>query len=213
MDPRIEGRIAAFGRIQGHGAGHQRARQQVLGGKQRGKGERRRNLGAVDQREALLGAQFERREPGGGKAVFGRNKLTLVAHAADADQRRPQVRERRKIARGPDRTLQWDAGVDLVLDQPHQRLDHVPAHAGMAPRQTGRLEHEHEPYDGVVQERSRPRAMRQDQVPLQARELAAANPPRREFAETRVDAEDDLAARDQAVDCHVSRPPTSVIGL
>ena len=50
-----------------------------------------------------------------------------VARAADAEQHGGQMRERREIAGGADRALRRDAGIDLVVDEPAERLRPAPA--------------------------------------------------------------------------------------
>ena len=64
---------------------------------------RSHELRAVDQRQALLGDQPHRLEPGAPQRVAAGQQLALVPRLALADERQRQVRERREIARGSDR--------------------------------------------------------------------------------------------------------------
>ena len=84
---------------------HDRAREQVLRGEERLERERGRDLRAVQEREPFLRPEHERLDAGGlqrrGAVLFP----AADAHAALADQREREMRERREIAGGADRAL------------------------------------------------------------------------------------------------------------
>ena len=115
MDAVVERRIAALERVDRHGAGDDRRCEHVLGAEQPGERQRGGHLGAVDQREPLLGAELGGLEPGAREPFRRRQDLAADAHMADAEQHRGQMRERREIARGAHRALRRDERVDLVL--------------------------------------------------------------------------------------------------
>ena len=77
---------------------------------QRVQRQRGRDLGAVDQRQAFLGREHQRRDAGAPAAPARPGTRSAVdQHLAFADQRQRQVRQRRQVARGADRALARDA--------------------------------------------------------------------------------------------------------
>ena len=64
-----------------------------------------RDLGAVEQRQAFLGAERQRCQADRASASAAGITRPAIADLADADQRQRQMRERRQITRGADRAL------------------------------------------------------------------------------------------------------------
>ena len=78
----------------------------MLGLEQAGQRIGGRELRAVEQRQALLGAERQRREAGSRQAPRRPARVSpSTIDLADADHRRRHVGERREIARGADRAL------------------------------------------------------------------------------------------------------------
>ena len=80
---------------------------------QRERAERRHVLGAVDEREPLLGFEHDGREPRRARSASAPRHARAASNSrlALADQREREVRERREVARGADRALRRDARV------------------------------------------------------------------------------------------------------
>ena len=82
------------------------------------------------------------------------------------DHRRGNMRERRQVARGADRTLAGHDGYQVVLQECLQLFDHAPAHARSAAPQRQHLEDDDEAHHGSSEWLTDTAAMRQDQVAL-----------------------------------------------
>ena len=75
-------------------------------------------VGAVDQRQALLGGQLDRRQAGGGERVGGRHQGAVgVADLALAHQRERAVRQRRQVAGAAERAVLVHHRRDAVGEQ------------------------------------------------------------------------------------------------
>ena len=83
---------------------------------ERERAERGHVLRAVDQREALLRLEHDRRDPGLARAPPppGESAPSNV-RLAFADEHEREVRERREVARGADRALRRDPRMDAAL--------------------------------------------------------------------------------------------------
>src|SRR5205085_11371884 len=90
VDPIIERRVAPRGRVDRQCAGRNCAGEYILAGKETCEREGRRDLRAIEQRQALLWRELER---------------LRVLDLADAEEGEREMGERRKIARGADRTF------------------------------------------------------------------------------------------------------------
>ncbi len=119
--------------------------------------------------------------------------LALHAHAALADQREREVRERREVAGGADRALRGHDGMDAGVDEREQPLDHDRAHAREAAREARGLQHQDEPHGRVRERRADARRVRAHEIELQRRELVVGDARLRELAEAGVDAVERLA--------------------
>ena len=99
VDARVERRVRALGRFGRQRAGDQRRAEQRLGLEQPGERIGGRELGAVEQRQAFLGA--ERRaatSPARASASSAGSRSPRDVDLADADHRRRHVRERGEVA-------------------------------------------------------------------------------------------------------------------
>ena len=77
-----------------------------------------------------------------------RHDLAFDQEIADADHRRAHMRERRKIARGADRTLAGHDGRQALGQQRFQQPHRCRLHARRALRQTAELQRHHQAHDG-----------------------------------------------------------------
>jgi len=152
--------------------------------------ERGRDLRAVDQRQAFLGRQRERREADRAQRRVGRHALAVLPELALADQRQRQVGERRQVARGADRALRGDPRHQARVQHRQQRVDHLLAHARRAARQAAGLEGQRQPHHRRGKRRPDAHAVRADQVELQPVELVGRDARAGELAEAGVDAVD-----------------------
>ena len=141
--------------IDRHRAGDDGCRKRAFGGKQPAQRKRRRYLRPVEEREPFLRRELERRKPCLTERVAAREQAAAHACLAFADQHRRQVRKRREIARGADRSLRRNARHDAAIVHCDEGFDHLPAHAGMAAPERGDLQCDDQPHDRVVQQRSR----------------------------------------------------------
>jgi hypothetical protein len=79
-----------------------------------------------------------------------------------------------------------------------ERLDHLPAHAGVAAGERRDLQRDDETHGDIVEQRSRARRMRQHERPLQLGKARVVDPRARQQAEPGIDAVDGLVSGDDA---------------
>ena len=150
--------------------------------------ERGRDLRAVQQREPFLRAELERLDAGGLQRCRALLFLALHAHAALADQREREVRERREVAGGADRALRGHDRMDACVDEREQPLDHDRAHARETAREARGLQHHDQPHGRVGERRADAGRVRAHEVELQRGELVVGDARLRQLAEAGVDA-------------------------
>ncbi len=194
MHPRIERRIAAFGRIDRQRADHGRRFQHALGHEQAVQGQRSRDLGAVDQRQPFLGRQHHRLDAGVFQCRHCRHDFAVDAHIAFAQQRQRHVRQRRQIAGRADRSLGRNHRHDAGIDQCDHAIDHQCPDTGKTTRQAGDLHQHDQAHDGIAERLAGADRMRQDQVALQFLQLIVGDAGLGQDAETGVDAVGRIAA-------------------
>jgi hypothetical protein len=187
---RIEWHIAALGRIGGQCARHRRRGERVTRREHPLQRQRGRNLCAVQQRQAFLRAEHQRRQAGALQPEHRRQYLAVITHLANPQQHRRQMRQRREVAGRPDRALGRNDGIDFRLEQPQQRLDQRPPDARMTTRQRRGLQRQHQPDHVIRQRRADTGAVREHEVALQQRQFVLRNSLVREQSETGADAID-----------------------
>jgi hypothetical protein len=101
VDARVEGAVAAARGVHRQRADHQRRFQHRLEAEQRVQRQRGAGLRAVDQRQAFLGRQLQRRDALGAQRVGRRAALAVHHELALAHQRQRHVRQRRQVALAP----------------------------------------------------------------------------------------------------------------
>ena len=113
-----------------------------LGAGDRQRADRGRGLRPVDERQALLGAERDRRQAGGRERVAPGAQRRGVADPrlplADEDER--QMRERREVAARTDRSAAGHLRVDAVVQEVEQPLERRSPDAREALRQDVRPE-------------------------------------------------------------------------
>ncbi len=174
-------------RVDRHGRRHIRGAAQALGVGQRQRQHRGRELRAVDEREAFLRAELDRRQ-----AVRGERREPghAVHRFALADQHQREVRERREIAAGPHRAAARHARVHAVVEQREQRVERLDADAGISFRQHVGAQRHRRAHRAHRERRIDAGGMTAQQVQLQLREVGLVDPRFREIAEAGVHAVD-----------------------
>ena len=127
-------------------------------------------VGAVDQRQSLLGSQLDGIQAGRGQRVGRRHQLAGgVADRALPHQREGAVRERGQVARAAERAVLVDHGGDAVPQQRREQLGDLTPYAGVAGRQRGQAQQHQRTHHLALHLRTRPRGVRAHQRALQLR--------------------------------------------
>ena len=120
LDARIERRVAAEARIDRQRAGDEGRGHRALGSEQSGQRERGGDLRSVQQRQALLGCEFDGAQAVGRQRFCTGHDAAIDPRLALADQDRRHVRERRQVARRAARPLRRDARHDAGVGDAHE---------------------------------------------------------------------------------------------
>ena len=189
LDARVERRVAAEARIDRQRTGDEGRRHRTLGRLNRAtERKRRRHLRPVQQCQAFLCRQGQRRQAGDFQR-FGRfHPLAFVASLAFAQQHQRHVGQRRQVAGGTDRTFQRNVRVNLGIDQGDQGVDHHPANTGETTAQAVDLEHHDQAHQRIADRLANTGGVGQHQGALQVFQVFAGNAGRGQQAETGVDA-------------------------
>jgi hypothetical protein len=105
-------------------------------------------VGAVDERQPLLGSQGDRAEPGARQG--GRRRLrasTGGPHLTLADERQRAVAERCKVAAGTERPVFANDRRDAVPEQCELQVDELSASPRVAHRQAASTHQQQRAYD------------------------------------------------------------------
>ena len=105
MQSGIERRVGASCCIERHCAGHQRRLEELCGIEQADERQRRRDLRAVEQRQAFLGRKLHGSNPGTGQSVARGQHGAVEPRRSFADQHRREVRKGCQIAGRSDGAL------------------------------------------------------------------------------------------------------------
>ncbi len=167
--------------------------------------ERGHRLGAVDERQPLLGAELQRREPRPREALGGGQPPAVDAHLAVANQHGRQMGERRQIAARSHRAAARHQRQDVGAEQLEQRVDDLGPHARVAARQRVGAQQQHAAHGRIAERLADAGAVAQDQPALELLELIGGNAHAREIAEARVDTVHRCLAGERALDA----PPAS----
>ncbi len=197
---RVERGIATLCRVQRERTGHHGRLHQALGHEQAVQRQRRRDLGAVDQRQALFRRQHHRRDAGRLERVIGFDQFPIDAHRPHAQHGQRHVRQRRQIARCAHRALGWNGRHDASVVQGDQGIDDQGTHAGEAARQAADFHQHDQAHHRVRQQFAGTDRVRQDQIALQFFQLLVRDAGFGKNAETGVDAVGGVALGDDGLD-------------
>ena len=148
-------------------------------------------VGAVDQRQPLLGPQRDRCDSGSG------HRLSALALA---DQRQGDVRQRSQIAAGAERSVLVNRGDDAGVEQGEDRVDDDLAHTREPHRQGARPQQHHRPHDFWFDQRAHAGGVRADEGALQFLASLRRDDRGGQRAEPGGDAVDRVVAFGQALD-------------
>jgi hypothetical protein len=200
VNARIERRVGALGGVGRERAGDQRRLEHALDREQARQRLRGRELGAVEQREPLLRAERNGREPGAGERGRGRHALARMLRLADPEHGGRQMSEGRQIARRSHRALARDHRNKVTRQHSVEHLDGAHAHAGGAAAEARELQRHHQPHIGRPHRLADPGGVGEHDVALERGEVRGGNVHAGELAEAGVDAINRLAARDDGID-------------
>ena len=200
VDARIEGGVGALGRLGGERPGDQGRLVKPLRLEQPGQGIGGGELGAVQEGQPLLGAQFHRLQPGGVQGFRRRVPFVPDEDLALADQGGGHVRQGGQVAAGPDGALTGDHGDQLALQHGLQQVGGLRPHAGRALGEAGQLQGHHQPDDIAGGGGPGSRRMAQHDVALQPSEVRVPDPHIGELAEAGIDSIDRRAGGQNARD-------------
>ncbi len=188
VDARLERVERAAQRVHRHRRGDVGGARQPRGGEHGERQHRRARLCAVDQREALLGRERDRRQTGARERVGAGQVRPQVLGLALADQHQREVRERRQVAARADRAARRHARVHPRVEQGDQRVERPRPDAGKALGEHVRAKRHQRAHDRRRQRIAHARGMAPQQIQLQRGELVRRNGHVGERAEPGVDA-------------------------
>ena len=162
--------------------------------------DRGHELGAVDQRQALLGGEHERLQAGAAQSLGAGHHLAVQLDHALADQRQGQVCERCQVAAGAQRAARRHHRVHARGEQRQQQLDGLAADAGRAGRERVRAQQHRGPHDLGREGVTDAAGVAAQQVELQPRDLVVLDGDVHEAAEPGVDPIGRRARLDRLVD-------------
>jgi hypothetical protein len=163
-----EDAVGAQQALDGHRGGDVGGREQVV---QVGQGEDQHPqhaVGAVDERQALLGLEGQRRDAGLAEGLGGRaGDAVGVDDLALADQRERAVGQRREVARGAERAVLAHHRGDAGVEQREDRLGDDRPRARVAHRQGACAQQHHRAHDLALDRRAHPGRVRAHERALQ----------------------------------------------
>src|SRR5829696_7841226 len=150
--------------------------------------------------ETFLRGKLDRREARAGERLARRQPRAVEKELALADERGGEMRERREIARRPDRALPRHDRDEPALEAGEEMGQRRPAHPGGALAEIGDLERHRQAHDRRRQRLADPGGVRQHELALQLREILVRDAHRGELSEAGVDAVDRRVLRQDRVD-------------
>ena len=125
-------------------------------------------VGAVDERQPLLGAEHDRFEAGAGERLGGRrDDRPSRGHVPLADHHQRTVGERRQVAARAERAVLGHDGRQAGVEQRQLLVDEQRAGARTAHRQAAGAQQEHRPHDLALDGLAHAGRVRADQGHLQ----------------------------------------------
>ena len=162
-----KGDVGALQRLDAHRRSHGRGTHEALGAQQDQHADGRHLLGAVEQRQTLFRLELDRFQAAALERLGRVNLRAVQLHAAEADERQCQVRQRREIARGAHRTLRRHDGVNPEAQEVEQALDEQRATAAVAVGQRVGAQQQHRANHLARQWRTHANGVADQQVALQ----------------------------------------------
>jgi hypothetical protein len=202
-DARIERPHRSLVGLEADGAGDVGDRGEPSGLFHREHTERRHQLRAVDEREALLRGEHDGREPRHRQRIAAGDHAALVVRLALAREHQGEVRERREITRRAHAPLPRNARVDVLVEHRAEQVGEDVAHARVAQRDDLRAQQHHRAHLGDRQVRADAARVAADQVLLQLLDVGRADARLGKEAEPgvhAVDARGRVAAVGDAID-------------
>ena len=200
LQPFVERGVGAERRLHRHRRGDV-GRPREVGDAPRGQDpDREHALRPVDERQALLRLQRDRREAGHGERRAGRFAPLLGEQLALPDQREREVRQGRQVARRAQRPLLRHRGDQLAIQHLDHAIDDQRPHAGVPERQDVRSEQEHRSGLLAGQWASHGRRVRPHDAQLERGGLGRIDPHVGQGAEPGGDPVHRFAGRDDALD-------------
>ena len=190
LDARVERHVAAQSGVGAHRSGNQGGVEEPSGLEQAADRECCRHLGAVEQGQALLCREDQRRKTDRGQSFSGGKLVAAQPDSADADQGSRDMGQGCEIARGADRALARDDRQRVLGQKAQEHVDGGLLHAGAAEGEAARLQDQDQPDGGVLQGRTDAAHVREDQPALQLGDVGGCDPHARQLAEARVHAID-----------------------
>ena len=140
-------------------------------------------MGAVDERQPLLGGQRQRPQAGSRQRLGAGHALSADGRLALTDQHEREMGQRREVTGGSDRAPARYDRHDIALEQLQNELNQLRTSAGMAAAQRGREQQQHPTHDLSLERRAGADGVRAEQVYLQPRGIGGRDPHRGELSE------------------------------
>ena len=155
---------------------------------------RARELRPVEESQALLRTEGERRDSGRLERGPARHAAPFERGGPLADHHRREMRERRKVAGSADRSLDRYLRQDAAREHVFNAVDELQPDPRRATAEAEDLQGHHQPDVRIREAVAKPDAMRPDQVALQGLDLIGRNADPGELPEPRVHAVDGAVA-------------------
>ena len=147
VQARVEGRRRALEGLERQRRGDGRGREHALGVAERERARAGHEVRAVDQRQALLGLERDRLEPGLAQRLGAGQPAAADLGLALADQHERRMGERRQVARGADGAAARHDRRHAAREQLAHELHQLDAHARVAAREAGGQQQQHGAHD------------------------------------------------------------------
>ena len=186
VDRRLERGVRALHGVHRHGGDDVGRGRDALGVDERQRRHRGHDLGAVDQRQPLLGRQLEALQPGPAQRL-----LAATPARPDSTASPSPISTSARCASGarspeaPTDPCARHDRVDTGVEQVQQTVDHHRPGSGIAPRQDVRAQHQHRAHRVLGERLAHPAGVRAQQVALELGELRRSGCARRRGARTR----------------------------
>ena len=201
----VEGDVGAPQRVYGERANHVGRVHQDFHLQRCQQSDGQHALGAVDERDGLLGLQHQRLDVGLLQRAGGRHALAVKHGLAFADQHQSQMRQRRQIAAGPHAALRGNDGVHPTVQHLAKCVDDHRPHSREALGHGIGAQQKHGARDIFPQRFADTGTMRAQQIDLEGANLVRWDPHVGELADAGIHGIGDAVLFHQFID-HGARP-------